>query len=137
MARGYRNCNPGNIIHSRVRYKGEIVPSADPKFKQFENMAWGFRAIFVLLDTYRRKYGLNTLQQMINRYAPPCENDTTGYVGFITSRTRIADMSTVDTRNEKQMIPLVTAIARMENGAEPDPDDVRKVWELFCQKDNE
>ena len=131
MARGYRNCNPGNIIHSRVRYKGEIVPSADPKFKQFESMAWGFRAMFVLLDTYRVRYGLKTLQQMIERYAPPSENATTGYVGYITRRTRIADLSTVDTHSEKQMIPLVTAMAAMENGSDPDAEDVRKGWELF------
>ena len=131
MARGYRNCNPGNIIHSRVRYKGEIVPSADPKFKQFENMAWGFRAMFVLLDTYRVRYDLKTLQQMIERYAPPSENDTTGYVSFITRRTRIADVSAIDTRNEKQMIPLVTAMAAMENGSDPGVEDVRKGWELF------
>lgn len=131
MARGYRNLNPGNIRQSRIRYKGEVHPSTDTHFKQFETMAWGFRAMFVLLDTYRVRYGLKTLQQMIERYAPPSENDTTGYVNFITRRTRIADISTVDTLNEKQMIPLVTAMAVMENGTEPDAEDVHKGWVLF------
>lgn len=130
MARGYRNFNPGNIRNSPVRYLGE-KESTDIAFKQFESMAWGFRAMFVLLDTYRVRYGLKTLQQMIERYAPPSENDTTGYVGYITRRTRIADISSVDTRSEKQMIPLVTAMAAMENGSDPDADDVRKGWELF------
>lgn len=130
MARGYSNFNPGNIRNSPVRYLGE-KESTDIAFKQFESMAWGFRAMFVLLDTYRVRYGLKTLQQMIERYAPPSENDTTGYVGYITRRTRIADISSVDTRSEKQMIPLVTAMAAMENGSDPDADDVRKGWELF------
>lgn len=130
MARGYRNCNPGNIRNSSVRYLGE-KESTDIAYKQFESMAWGFRAMFVLLDTYRVRYGLKTLQQMIERYAPPSENDTTGYVSYITRRTRIADISTVDTHSEKQMIPLVTAMAVMENGTEPDSDDVHKGWELF------
>lgn len=130
MARGYRNCNPGNIRNSPVRYLGE-KESTDIAFKQFESMAWGFRAMFVLLDTYRVRYGLKTLQQMIERYAPPSENDTTGYVSHITRRTRIADISTVDTHSEKQMIPLVTAMAAMENGSDPDAEDVRKGWELF------
>lgn len=135
MARGYRNFNPGNIRRSNVCYRGE-KDSSDPDFKQFENMAWGFRAIFVLLDTYRVKYGLTTLQTMLNRYAPPVENDTTEYVNFVSARTRIADIATIDTRNEKQMIPIVAAIARMENGSDPDMDDVRTGWELYCKNGN-
>ena len=55
MSRGLRNRNPGNIRRSGVRYKGEVRPSTDPAFKQFGSMALGYRAIFVLLDTYRRR----------------------------------------------------------------------------------
>ena len=59
MSRGLRNCNPGNIRQSKGRYKGEVRPSRDPAFKQFESLAWGYRAIFVLLDTYRTRHGLS------------------------------------------------------------------------------
>ena len=62
MSRGIENCNPGNIRRSRVRYKGECHPSTDPLFKQFETLAWGYRAMFILLDTYRVRYGLQTLR---------------------------------------------------------------------------
>ena len=62
MSRGLENRNPGNIRQSRVRYKGEVRPSRDPEFKQFESPAWGYRAIFVLLDTYRRRHGLRSLR---------------------------------------------------------------------------
>lgn len=130
MARGYRNFNPGNIRRSDVVYKGECQ-SSDYSFKQFTSMAYGFRALFVLLHTYAVRYHLNTLQSMLNRYAPPTENDTTSYVAFVSGRTRIADISTIDTLNAKQMIPIATAIARMENGSEPDADDVQAGWELF------
>lgn len=136
MSRGYRNFNPGNIRLSRVKYKGE-KPSADAQFKQFESMAWGFRAIFILLDTYRVKYGLNTLQEMINRYAPPTENNTTEYVNFVSRRSKVADISRVDTLSERQMVPIVTAIAAMENGSEPDANDVMAGWELYCKYPNE
>lgn len=132
MARGYDNFNPGNIRKSAVTYKGE-KPSTDASFKQFISMAWGYRAMFVLLDTYRLKHGLNTLQSMLNRYAPPTENNTTEYINFVSSRTKIADISQVDTRNEKQMIPIVAAMAKMENGKDPDMDDVRAGWELFVK----
>ena len=51
-SRGIRNRNPGNIRRSGGHYKGEVVPSGDSEFKQFETMAWGYRAMFVLLDGY-------------------------------------------------------------------------------------
>ena len=131
MARGYTNFNPGNIRNSGVRYEGEVTPSKDPSFKQFESMEYGYRAMFVLLHTYRVKYGLNTLQSMIERYAPPVENDTRSYVGFVSMRTKIADISTVDTLNELQMVSIVAAISRMENGVEPDMGDIRTAWAMF------
>jgi hypothetical protein len=39
MSRGLQNCNPGNIRQSKVRYKGEVRPSRDSAFKQFESLA--------------------------------------------------------------------------------------------------
>lgn len=71
MSRGLSNCNPGNIRQSKVRYKGEVQPSRDPAFKQFESLAWGYRAVFVLLHTYRVRHGLRTVRGMISRWAPP------------------------------------------------------------------
>ena len=56
--KGLANCNPGNIQQSKVRYKRRECPSRDPAFKQFESLAWGYRAIFVLLHTYRVRHGL-------------------------------------------------------------------------------
>ena len=73
MSRGLSNCNPGNIRQSKVRYKGEVQPSWDPAFKQFESLAWGYRAVFVLLHTYRVRHGLRTVRGMISRWAPPVE----------------------------------------------------------------
>ena len=69
MSRGLSNRNPGNIRQSAVRYKGEVRPSRDPAFKQFESMPWGYRAIFILLDTYRIRHGLETIRGMISRWA--------------------------------------------------------------------
>ena len=80
MSRGLSNRNPGNIRQSAVRYKGEVRPSRDPAFKQFESMPWGYRAIFVLLDTYRIRHGLDTIRGMISRWAPPSENRTEIYI---------------------------------------------------------
>jgi len=132
MARGLDNCNPGNIRRSAVRYKGEVRPSRDPAFKQFETMAWGYRAIFVLLDTYRVRYGLDTVAGMIARWAPPSENRTDAYVRAVCGRTGLRPDEPVDTRDRRTMVPVAAAISRVENGVDASMADVERGWELFA-----
>lgn len=62
-------------------------PSRDPDFKEFESLAWGYRATFVLLDTYRARYGIDTLRGMISRWAPPSENRTEAYIQAVADDT--------------------------------------------------
>ena len=131
MSRGLRNNNPGNIRRSKVRYKGEVCPSRDPDFKEFSSMAYGYRAMFVLLDTYRSRYGLSTIRQMLNRYAPPTENFTEGYVRFVADYAGGMPDEVVDTRSEKDMIPIVAAMSKIENGVAANIADVERGWELF------
>lgn len=134
VSRGLRNCNPGNIRRSRVRFKGEVIPSRDASFKEFSSMAYGYRAMFVLLDSYRRRYGLGNIRAMIERYAPPTENFTDGYVRFISRRTGIDPDTDVDTRSPRDMIPVVAAMSEIENGVAPVMADVEAGWELFMQR---
>lgn len=131
MSRGLSNNNPGNIRRAKVRYRGEVRPSRDPVFKQFETLAWGYRAIFVLLDTYRRRYGLDTLRGMISRWAPPSENHTDNYIRAVASDTGIDPDEALDTRDARTMIPVAAAISRVENGVAADFREVTKGWELF------
>ena len=131
MSRGLRNCNPGNIRQSSVRYEGEIQPSHDAEFKEFSSMAYGYRAMFVLLDSYRSKYGLCTIREMLNRYAPPTENFTEGYVRFVSTRTGIAPDEIVNTRAARDMIPIVSAMSQIENGIPANLSDVEEGWRLF------
>lgn len=130
--RGLSNKNPGNIRISKVKYIGEITPSKDKAFKQFESMAYGYRAMFVLLDSYRRN-GYKTLRQMINRYAPPVENHTANYIKFVTERTRVFEDVELDTQDPAEMIPIVSAMSHMENGIPVNYEDVRQGWELFVK----
>ena len=131
MSRGLRNCNPGNIRRSRVCYKGEKRPSRDPEFKEFESMAYGYRAMFVLLDSYRRRHGLKTIRQMLNRYAPPSENFTEGYIRFVSQRSGIAPDEELDTLLARDMIPIVSAMSEIENGVKVVVDDVEQGWQLY------
>ncbi|MBP3497025.1 MAG: structural protein P5 [Alistipes sp.] len=130
-SRGLRNLNPGNIRRSKTRYKGEKSDSTDAAFKQFESLEWGYRAIFMLLHTYRvRGYG-DTIAKMIARYAPPSENNTEAYISRLCLATDIPRDMPLDTLNPEQMIPIVCAISAVENGVDADVDVVTKGWELF------
>ena len=131
MSRGLKNNNPGNIRRSKTRYVGEISPSADAEFKQFESVAYGYRAMFVLLDSYRRRYSLSTIRQMINRYAPPSENFTEGYIRFVAQRTGIHPDEALDTRSERDMVPIIMAMSEIENGVKAVVADVEAGWAMF------
>lgn len=132
MSRGLKNNNPGNIRQSGTRYLGEVRPSQDKAFKQFETIAWGYRAMFVLLDSYCRR-GYLTLRQMISRYAPPVENNTQVYLDFVCCRTGIHPDSPIDTHHAATMMLIVAAMSRIENGVETNMFDVTEGWSLFMK----
>lgn len=131
-SRGLRNRNPGNIRHSTTQYMGE-VPSNDTAFKSFETMAWGYRAMFVLLYTYQRRYGLNTVETLLARYAPANENNTAAYVASVVKQSGVAPDELVNTLQGDTMIPIVAAMSRVENGVPAVMADVRDGWELFLK----
>ena len=133
MSRGLRNCNPGNIRQSRSNFKGEVRPSRDSAFKQFESMAYGYRAMFVLLNSYHKRYGLTTIREMISRWAPPSENFTEGYIRFVSERSGISADAQVDSRSERDMVPIVAAMSEIENGVKAAMNDVHEGWKLFSK----
>lgn len=131
--RGLRNCNPGNIRKNNIVYQGEVVPSKDEAFKQFTTMAYGYRAMFVVLHTYQRKYGINTIADMIIRYAPAIENHTTEYIRAVSEASGVPATSHITTTNADVMIPIVSAMSRVENGVPADMREVEAGWKLFIQ----
>ncbi len=91
QARGMRNNNPLNIIKSeKINWQGEVKPSTDPNFAQFETLEYGLRAAFKLLRTYYTKHGCKTITQIISRWAPETENQVVAYIKAVSQRTGIA-----------------------------------------------
>lgn len=132
-SRGLRNCNPGNIRHSKVRYRGEKSVSTDSAFKQFESLEAGYRAMFVLLHTYKvRGYGA-TIAEMIARYAPPSENNTEAYISRVVSCSRVGKDVVLDTLCQEQMVPIVCAMSAVENGVVADYEAVKRGWAMFVE----
>lgn len=131
--RGLRNYNPGNIRKNNIVYQGEVVPSKDDAFKQFTTMAYGYRAMFVVLHTYQRKYGINTIADMVARYAPSIENQTEAYIEAVAEWSGVPATSHITTTNGDVMIPIVSAMSKVENGVPADMHDVEQGWRLFIE----
>lgn len=131
MTRGLRNNNPGNIRNSRTVWQGEVVPSTDRDFKQFKSMAYGYRAMIKLLQNYSRLYGCHTLRTMINRWAPPSENDTKGYISTVSKLTGIDPDRRVNIDSGREMCSIVAAMSRVENGVPVVMADIEASWELL------
>lgn len=130
-SRGYRNNNPGNIRINGDKFQGEVIPSQDKEFKQFESMAYGYRAIFKILRNYQINYKLNTIRQMISRWAPKKENDTANYISVVSERSGIPADDPIRTDNREMMIRIVAAMSRVENGIDADMVDIIDGWNLL------
>lgn len=86
QSRGIRNNNPGNIKYVKsTAWKGKVNDSdkKDETFEEFTEMKYGVRALARILKNYVKNPTVKTLDDMINRFAPPVENNTSAYVSRI------------------------------------------------------
>lgn len=131
--RGIRNMNPGNIRLGES-WLGLRTKQTDPDFCQFTSMVYGCRVLLKLLRTYVEKRGCTTIRKVIERWAPPSENDTSSYVLSVAAACR----RDPDERLPVDVDPLIyldlaRAIARHECGPEAEGiwDDV---WEAAAKE---
>ena len=114
MTRGYRNNNPGNIrLNPLIKWEGEIK-GTDTSFVTFKNMTYGIRALMKLLSNYKKR-GYNTIELILNRYAPANENNTTGYIQKVSTYTGIPKNQNL-VLDQMQMVKLARAIVKVEIG---------------------
>ena len=128
--RGYRNNNPLNIRHSKDKWKGRAPRQTDPLFVQFTSMAYGYRAAFVLLRTYRMKYGYNTIRKIIQRWAPSNENNTEAYIRHVSEWTGIDPDKLLAALDANSWMAIVAAMSRVENGCQANMADVAEGWRM-------
>lgn len=128
--RGIRNCNPGNIRKTDTKWKGE-VPGGDSAFETFISMSYGYRALIKLLQNYQRNHRLRTIRQLINRWAPSTENNTSAYVATVARETGFGRDQAIDMKDRRTAILMAAAISYVENGVKADMDDVMRGWELL------
>ena len=114
--RGVRNNNPGNIDRNATKWQGMAAnQSSDKRFIVFESPQYGIRALAKVLLTYQSRYRLMTTRKIINRWAPPSENDTDAYIAAVAKGCGVGPDQRVDCDDIAIMRPLVVAIIAHEN----------------------
>lgn len=132
--RGMRNNNPLNIRRGKTPWVGEVqyiervatdkcgneckVREYDRTFCQFAELKYGWRAAFYLLRKYIEKYKCNTIALIINRWAPPSENNTANYIALVCRYAGISRSEEVDFADYHVMRGIVEGMCVAENGAE-------------------
>lgn len=111
--RGIRNNNPLNL-EATVQWDG--MKGSDGRFAVFDNMADGLAAADRNLQTYATKHGINTVDGVVNRWAPPQENDSRAYAQTVASNLGVEPQAPIDLLDPEVRGELVRAMSEVENG---------------------
>ena len=126
LPRGIRNNNPGNIRQGTAKWQGMRDAAFDPAFVEFTDPVYGIRAMMKIFLTYYRKYGLDTVQSIVNRWAPPHENATDHYAAHVAQLLKVKRYDVLDV--PALLVPLAKAVTLHENGAPPRGTDKPRYW---------
>lgn len=134
LPRGIRNNNPLNIVKGNS-WKGERAKQSDSRFEEFESMAMGLRAGFVLLRNYiegtkARPAKFNTVRKIVTRWAPPSENYTQRYIDNVCKWSGLLPDEVVRFRERKKMVAIVQAMVKMECGVTLDVALIESAYDL-------
>lgn len=129
--RGLRNCNPGNIRITKDKWQGLRPQQTDKSFFQFTEMKWGYRALIITLQNYHLKHGCRTIADYINRWAPPSENNTGGYISRVCKEMEVPNSYVPNVDDKATMCAFAAAISQVENGVPAVMADIEAGWNLI------
>lgn len=120
LSRGLRNNNVGNIRAVKSnKWQGKIPieknTDAGKSFEQFVSVAYGIRAMLILIGNYING-GFNTIEKVINKYAPPVENNTKKYIDYVAKKTGVSKDTVISELDYGMQLNLCRAIIEYENG---------------------
>ena len=115
--RGLVNNNPGNIRPDKA-YTWQGSTGEAGGFVQFSSPEAGIRALTLNLLSYDQQ-GINTVQGIIKRWAPPSENKTGSYVNQVAKDLGVKPTDQLNVKDANVMRQLVDSIIKFENGKNP------------------
>lgn len=111
---GLRNNNPGNIRTSIIPWVGQT--GSNSGFCTFKDVSYGLRAMAIDLSNKISKDKLDTITEIITKYAPPSENDTASYINKVASITGW-NANQLITFNSANIANLMRAQIEVEQGS--------------------
>ena len=137
-SRGFRNNNPGNIRYITnaiglppAPFVGEVRPP-DGTYRRFVNMPFGYRALFMLLESAYFGEGFNTLASIFNKYAPASDsNDPAGYAQVAKRYLGVDSVDLELDPTKDVLMGLARAITKEENGVEASDSVLENGYQLF------
>ncbi len=102
-------------------------PTIEKRFARFDTAENGIRALAKLILAYRGKdgmpgigsTGIDTVREVISRWAPGVENDTESYIKVVAAGVGAQPNQPIEIRNFRILIALTTGIIKHENGGVP------------------
>lgn len=89
----------------------------DGPFETFDTAENGLRAMAKILITYFHE-GDDTIEDIINRWAPPSENNTDAYIDAVSDATEF-DSDEIIVLSAETLLKLIPPIILHENGKQP------------------
>lgn len=127
---GFKQNNVGNLRGAGVAWQGKT--GMNRGFAVFADRLHGIRAIYVdLQNKFSAK--TNTIEKILNKYAPPAENDTLSYISFVEKHTGF-NRSTILEGNFATLRKLVKAICLKETGYPLSDNEANEAEKLIFEK---
>ena len=126
MSRGLSLNNPFDLeVSEHWTWLGEVRPTSDPEglFCQFQSLAAGLRAGIKNLRNQQIIHRLRTVETIIEKYAPPSENNTDAYVAAVCAALDVDPEQTIDLSNPITLATFAKAVIIQEQGSNPFTDD--------------
>lgn len=120
IPRGFRNKNPGNLNFAGQAGATLETGVANPRFAKFNTMEEGVAALGRQLKLYESR-GINTIREIVNKYAPASDNnDTAAYMKHLSKATGAGIDQPLNLSDSEQLVALTKGIIKRESGGLPE-----------------
>lgn len=159
MQVGQRNKNWLNVRYNANNNWLGQVGSDNDGYAQFEHPLYGLRAADRVLLNYKLRHNIDTVEDVVNRFAPPSDdNPTENYINFVSNRTGYNSQAKIDLEDPTVRENLIESMLAFETpdalddyssdfmqqarGLDPDSSKPRTVdpdtaFQLFTQKEED
>lgn len=113
---GYKFCNPLNIKVFGNNWSGMVGQDARGH-AIFETPQDGICAAAKILKTYASKYGINTVDGIVDRFCAASDSVTRAYISNVCKAMGVNPGEALDVKDPQVMTKLISAMMRQEIGA--------------------